>query len=295
MSSNQSHSLHRALLRPMVLHTLRAAGFHSTKPSVLDTLVNITERYLLLLASTTAKHALNSHNDAEPTIGDVRMALRECGVLVPFESSGEEGWRETLRRPGVILGEEAKEVVERRDGAAKSGLAAAEDAARARREAEGRKRDADDLRDVRSFARWVDGEQYAEIKRIAGLSGDSVTGPAAGAATGAAAAVSTNGSGTQLTAVGLGGGKVPAEDFLEKMKKRHFKAVTSAAGGEDSRFHGTVLGKRQLQEFEGDEKAVVLEGGPVQHLRDWRPRLETKTELKDAQSAPTLEEGMAMG
>ncbi|EMC93283.1 hypothetical protein BAUCODRAFT_235095 [Baudoinia panamericana UAMH 10762] len=73
---SQSHDLHRALLRPSIIHILRAAGFHSTRPSVLDTLTNIAERYLLLLATTTARHAANSHNDAgmeEEDLADVRV------------------------------------------------------------------------------------------------------------------------------------------------------------------------------------------------------------------------------
>src|ERR1700753_210670 len=97
--STQSHDIHRALLRPMVIHTLRAAGFHSTKPSVLDTLVNLTERYLLLLASTTAAHATSAQNVCVPDVSDVRMALQEVGVLNGSSSAAEEEWREFVRQP----------------------------------------------------------------------------------------------------------------------------------------------------------------------------------------------------
>ncbi|OBT50709.1 hypothetical protein VE04_09459, partial [Pseudogymnoascus sp. 24MN13] len=48
-----SHAIHHALLRPCVLHILRAAGYHSTKPSVLDALTDIAGRYMHLLATST--------------------------------------------------------------------------------------------------------------------------------------------------------------------------------------------------------------------------------------------------
>ncbi|KAF2480475.1 hypothetical protein BDY17DRAFT_284329 [Neohortaea acidophila] len=200
--SSQSRDLHRALLRPFIIHTLRAVGFHGTKPSVLDTLVNLAERHLLLLADTTAKLALNSHNDHIPTLNDVRQAMAECGVLVPLNTSAEETWDETLRRP----------------------------------------REEEDVEDVRQFLRWFDGAQHAEIKRVAGMV------PEAGAG-----------------AVGVGGGVVKEEDFLERLKKRGYKGGT-IGGNEDARLVGTVLGR------EAESKGVVVEGGPVQDLREWRPK-----------------------
>lgn len=50
-----TNTLHQELLRPAVLHILRAAGFHSSKPSVLDTLTDLCARHLLLLAQCTAQ------------------------------------------------------------------------------------------------------------------------------------------------------------------------------------------------------------------------------------------------
>ena len=223
--SSQSHDLHRALLRPFIIHTLRAAGFHSTKPSVLDTFVNLAERHLLLLASTTARTALNSHEDARPSLSDVRVAMQECGVLIPLEGGAEEEWTEVLRRPVDELGD------------------AVERGGRQRVIAEKRKRENEDLTDVRQFLRWFDGSQHTEIKRIAGM------GPDGGGVTGAAA-------------VGVGGGVVHAEDFLERLKKRHHK------GGDDSRLQGTVLGRA------AENKSVVVEGGPVQNLKDWSPKVQ---------------------
>lgn len=74
--------LHNALLRPPIIQILRAAGFHSTRPSVLDVLADITSRYMLLLASSTAAHAANAHPDDPGTrLEDVCQALQDAGAL----------------------------------------------------------------------------------------------------------------------------------------------------------------------------------------------------------------------
>ncbi|KAF6232457.1 hypothetical protein HO173_009336 [Letharia columbiana] len=93
MSTNP---LHPSLLRPPILHILRAAGFTSTRPSVLDTLVDLASRYLTILASHTARHALLRH-PSQPhqppdtiTITDVRLALQDAGALYPQLSTMEE-------------------------------------------------------------------------------------------------------------------------------------------------------------------------------------------------------------
>ncbi|KAI4104480.1 MAG: hypothetical protein L6R37_003223 [Teloschistes peruensis] len=85
-----SHALYTSLLRPPVIHILRAAGFHTTKPAVLDTLVDLAARYITLLASRAAAHAQDSHNDHNLTITDVRMALQDVGALWPQKSATEE-------------------------------------------------------------------------------------------------------------------------------------------------------------------------------------------------------------
>ncbi|KAK8213323.1 hypothetical protein M8818_002622 [Zalaria obscura] len=176
--------LHTSLLRAPVLHILRAAGFHSTRPSVLDTLVNITERYLLLLATTTAQHALLNHNDLSPTLTDVRMALTDCGILVPVHGGAEEEWTERLRRP-----------LDDYDDLPHGAI---------RRDREIRRREEEDTRDVRDFIRWIVGEQNREIRRIAGLV------PEAGTA-GTAAAPGATAEGEGL------------EDYLALLKKKHSK------------------------------------------------------------------------
>jgi transcription initiation factor TFIID subunit 3 len=142
MSQND---LFLSLLRPAVLHILRATGFQHGKPSAVDTIVDLTARYLSLLAERTAYNAFSNHNDLTPDITDVRMAMQDCALLVPTMTAGEELWKEILRKP---LDEYNAET-----GA---------------RENEEARRDADDTADVTEFVEWVKGEQNKEIRRIAG-------------------------------------------------------------------------------------------------------------------------------
>lgn len=147
MSAGQQ--LHSSLLRMPIIHILRAAGFHSTRPSVLDTLVNITERYLLLLATTTLNHALDNHNTPTPTITDVRLALTECGALTPVMSAAEEDWTEKFRHS-------MSDYSDMKHGDT-------------RRQGEINRRADQDTRDVREFIQWIMSEQNREIRRIAGV------------------------------------------------------------------------------------------------------------------------------
>lgn len=88
-------NLYNALLRPPIIQILRATGFHSTRPSVLDTLVDIAARYMLLLASSAAEHATNSHpDDPVPDLEDIRLALQDAGALRPQLREMEELWRD---------------------------------------------------------------------------------------------------------------------------------------------------------------------------------------------------------
>jgi len=84
------HELYMSLLRPPILHILRAAGFHATRPAALDTLVDIAARYLSHLAVKTAELAYLNHNDLTPTVTDVRMVLEHVGALRPHLHSMEE-------------------------------------------------------------------------------------------------------------------------------------------------------------------------------------------------------------
>lgn len=85
-----SRDLQIALLRPPILHILRAAGFTATRPAVLDTVVDLASRYLTLLAHKTVAFAQSNHSDPTPTIVDTRMALQDVGTLWPQISAMEE-------------------------------------------------------------------------------------------------------------------------------------------------------------------------------------------------------------
>ncbi|EMD63255.1 hypothetical protein COCSADRAFT_120473 [Bipolaris sorokiniana ND90Pr] len=142
MSQND---LFLSLLRPAVLHILRATGFQHGKPSAVDTIVDLTARYLSVLAERTAYNAYSNHNDLIPNITDVRMAMQDCALLVPTMTAGEELWKEILRKPLEEYNAET--------GA---------------RENEAARRDAEDTADITEFVEWVKGEQNKEIRRIAG-------------------------------------------------------------------------------------------------------------------------------
>lgn len=88
-STMASSDLSIALLRPAILHILRAAGFHGARVSAVDTIVDIAYRYMILLAEKTAEYALI--NDTKPPdVTEVRMALEEVGAFVPQISAAEE-------------------------------------------------------------------------------------------------------------------------------------------------------------------------------------------------------------
>jgi len=87
-------NLHISLLRPPIIQILRAAGFHSARSAVIDTLTDIASRYLLLLATSAMNQAANSHADnPSPNLDDVALALQEAGALRPQLSGMEEEMR----------------------------------------------------------------------------------------------------------------------------------------------------------------------------------------------------------
>lgn len=83
-------SLHHSLLRPCVLHILRAAGYHSTRPSVLDALTDLAARYMFTLAETTVEHAAGNHMELEISIQDVRLAMQDCAILAPEKTQEDQ-------------------------------------------------------------------------------------------------------------------------------------------------------------------------------------------------------------
>ncbi|KAK3394373.1 hypothetical protein B0H63DRAFT_506100 [Podospora didyma] len=88
-------SLFHTYLRPSVLQILRAAGYHTAKTAVLDSMTDLAVRYFLNLCLMTAGFA--AHNGTAdntgavvPTIVDVRMALQRAGALLPEKAEEEQ-------------------------------------------------------------------------------------------------------------------------------------------------------------------------------------------------------------
>lgn len=50
---------------------------------MLDTLTDLAARYMYLLAQSTANHASINHTELDISIQDVRMAMQDCGALLP--------------------------------------------------------------------------------------------------------------------------------------------------------------------------------------------------------------------
>lgn len=88
-------NLHNALLRPPIIQILRAAGFHATRPSVVDTIADLTARYMMILASSATAHAANAHpSDPMPALEDIYQALQDAGALRPQLRDWEEDWQD---------------------------------------------------------------------------------------------------------------------------------------------------------------------------------------------------------
>ncbi|KAG5979991.1 hypothetical protein E4U43_006795 [Claviceps pusilla] len=107
--TTQSAFFH-ALLRPSILQILRATGYHSARPSVVDSLTDIAARYLTALCLSTASHAIHNHGDAgDYTVVDVRMALQDVGALQPQRTrsgvSSLEGEDEEEQEDGRVVEE----------------------------------------------------------------------------------------------------------------------------------------------------------------------------------------------
>jgi transcription initiation factor TFIID subunit 3 len=87
-------SLFHAFLRPTILQILRATGYHSTRPAVLDSFTDLAARYLCVLCENTARHAVHNHGDSTDfDVTDVRLALEDAGALLPQRLPAEETWR----------------------------------------------------------------------------------------------------------------------------------------------------------------------------------------------------------
>ena len=84
-------AVYHSLMRPVVLQILRATGYHSAKPAVIDSLTDLATRYLDILCRETAAHAADNGSSLSPTIVDVRMALQDAYVIQP-----ERNWEEQM-------------------------------------------------------------------------------------------------------------------------------------------------------------------------------------------------------
>ena len=86
-------ALFHAFLRPPILQILRATGYHSTSPAVLDAITDLAARYLSLLCERTAEHATHRRGDAgDFSIPDVRLALSDAGALLPDKMLTQQEW-----------------------------------------------------------------------------------------------------------------------------------------------------------------------------------------------------------
>lgn len=237
-----SRTIHASLLRPAVIHILRAAGFHATRPSVLDALTDICARYMLLIATRTQTFAydrtlssvrdIQNDSDAlgadlehqiEPTIADLRNGLTSAAFFSHGLSASEEAWAEVMRKP----------------------LSAYPAGAR---EKERRRRDLEDTEDVREFIDWVTGPAAKEIRRVAGLLHDeNQPAPASTALLPHASEQDSH-----------------KDDYLSALKKKQSKS------GDSARYHGTILGRGTE-----DVKHIKIEGGPSS-LSEWKASLKRK-------------------
>lgn len=112
-------ALFHAFLRPPILQILRATGYHSTSPAVLDALTDLAARYLSLLCEKTAEHATHRSGHAgDFSIPEIRLALRDAGALLPEKLVTEEAWteEEDLRGVGEFVnwfaGQRMREIME---------------------------------------------------------------------------------------------------------------------------------------------------------------------------------------
>ena len=156
--------LYHALLRPAVLQILRATGFHSAKPSVLDSLTDVAARYFLTLCQTTARFA--SHNSGEIPLLDGPADANNGDQLLASAGGGGSG---LLSEGGGLTGDDgelAPTIVNVRMALQHVGALLPEKMSEQQHFSE-----LEDMRGLEAFLAWVEGAQNQEIKRVA-LDGD---------------------------------------------------------------------------------------------------------------------------
>lgn len=82
---------HLALLRPAVLQILRAQGYYTCRPSVLDQFTEIVGDYILQTAIATRKAMEHNHPDTpEVTLPDLRQGLEYMAAFNRDENKAED-------------------------------------------------------------------------------------------------------------------------------------------------------------------------------------------------------------
>lgn len=72
-----------ALLRPPIIQILRAAGYHASKPSVVDALTDMAAKYMMTMATRTVNYAMTVDSTTQVDVKHVRMAMQDLGALIP--------------------------------------------------------------------------------------------------------------------------------------------------------------------------------------------------------------------
>jgi transcription initiation factor TFIID subunit 3 len=82
---------HLALLRPAVLQILRAQGYYSCKPSVLDMFTELAAEYIYTTADATRRAMEHNHPETPMiTLPDLRQGLEHVGAFKLDENKRED-------------------------------------------------------------------------------------------------------------------------------------------------------------------------------------------------------------
>lgn len=82
---------HLALLRPAILQALRAQGYYTCKPSVLEFFTEIVADYIYNTATATRNAMEHNHPDTpEVTLPDLRQGLEYMGAFTRDENKRED-------------------------------------------------------------------------------------------------------------------------------------------------------------------------------------------------------------
>ncbi|EXF79816.1 bromodomain associated domain-containing protein [Colletotrichum fioriniae PJ7] len=230
--------LFHALLRPAVLQILRATGYHAARPVVLDAVTELAARYMFALCQATARHAGDNdpQGDAGPGMVDVRMALQELGAVPPDDVLAEGR--------GAILGEILDSLDE--EGRSEAGAELAAAAAAAAAAAPDGEGDLTMATPTAVAERGREREKVVEDTRGVDEFIKWFSGPRNKA----------------IREAAVGDGELELGDYLNVLKKKHSKT------GEDSKYHGTIIGKGN------DVGEVQVEGGDLPSIHTWRSKMQ---------------------